>query len=127
MQFKKLNDILGKNQLLPINPTYAEIDPTEIIEHYFFERGKGDYRQETIDFMLKNKIAFHSTCNNNFDMAKRFLKVTCPKCGKEMKYSGGSGSSGAYTHRFECKRGCPTVSITIPSDGISISGDDHNK
>jgi predicted RNA-binding Zn-ribbon protein involved in translation (DUF1610 family) len=123
MKFKKLNDILGKNQLLPIDLTNAEIDPTEVIEHYFFERGKGDdYRQEAIEFMMKNKITFNSTCNSNFNMAKKFIKVDCPTCGKPMKYEGGSGSSSQYTHRFVCKsKRCPSISITIPSDGITVN------
>jgi len=114
----KIEDI---EKILPIRVKDIEVDATSVIEHHFFERGSrhGDYRTESIDFMVKNKIAFHSTCNSAYQAIGKYIVVKCPTCHKNMKSGTGSGSSSQNTMNYSCDCGTE-ASLTIPSDGLSF-------
>jgi hypothetical protein len=76
MQIKDLKEII------PINIGQVEVDATSLIEHYFFDKpGHSDYRTDSINFMTKQKINFHSTCNSAFNVVKKFVKISCPILG----------------------------------------------
>jgi hypothetical protein len=57
-----------------------EVDASDLIRHDEFNRSRGDYRETTIDRLVKLEIPFHSDCNTVHNFFKRFLKVVCPYC-----------------------------------------------
>ena len=115
MELKKLRE------LIQVDINKLEVDATSVIEHRFFEKGGfGDYRQESINFCIKNKIDFHSTCNSAFNVMKSFIKIKCPVCKKNMEPASGSGSGLTETLHYVCACGTD-VSLTIPVEGIIIS------
>jgi hypothetical protein len=89
----EIQELKKKVEGLRVNWEELDVDLTEIVEHAFFEKpGHTDYRKESIQYMVRNKIDFHSTCNSVFDVARMYLKFECPHCGKEMKMCGGGGA-----------------------------------
>jgi predicted RNA-binding Zn-ribbon protein involved in translation (DUF1610 family) len=118
----KIGDI---RNLIPINAKMIEeieIDPIRIVENYFFEKpGCKDYRNETINFMIKEKQSFSTTNNCVYDFAKRFVKVTCPSCGIILDgKSGGGTSDNNYIH-YKCDNCGLEVSIVTPDNGYSVT------
>ena len=117
----KIKDI---KQLLPIKIDEIEVNPASIIEHHFFNKAQThgkSYRQEALDFMIKNNISFANTNNTAFEML-RLLTLKCPKCHRNMIHINGSGNSSFHTAHLQCPK-CKTEGhISIPSeDGISFT------
>lgn len=116
----KLKDFQKKCPGVRLQLGELEIDATRLIEHSLFEREDcRNYRQETINYLVRHKIDGHSTCNNIHEFAKAFVKVQCPSCHKNMKIDGGSGNSHSHTVNYKCD--CGTMfHLTTPNDGMSI-------
>ena len=109
--------------LIPVDEGRVNVDHVAEIETHFFKFARGeDYRNRAIDFMIKRNIPIHSSHNNQFELAKRFLNMVCPRCGKTMKSSGGGGTSEHMTINFDCVKKCGTRgSIDVPLHGIEFS------
>ena len=100
-----------------------ELNPTRVFEDYYFSNDRiagnksKDYREQAIDRCIEEKVSLNSTANNIFNMSKRFIKIICPICGKDMETKSTSGNSDTYTIRFICE--CNTKGyIDLPMDGI---------
>jgi len=116
MKIKELSD-LG----LGVRIDDIEVDVTSVVENAFFERHNcQDYRKESINFMIKNKIDFHSTCNNDHEIMKKLIKVSCPVCHKNMKVTSGGGNGSISTTTYSCDECSTNVNITIPDSGIHV-------
>jgi predicted RNA-binding Zn-ribbon protein involved in translation (DUF1610 family) len=116
MKVREISEILPSVKIDEI-----EVDQTSVIENYFFERRYSkDYRKDSIDFMVKNRVDFHSSCNSGFDVMKRFVHVVCPVCGKNMSAGDGSGSGGTTSMQYKCEHCSVEVFITIPTEGFEV-------
>lgn len=116
----KLRDFQHKCPGVRLQLGELEIDPTRLIEHDMFENNTvANYRVETINYLVKHKIHGHSTCNNIFEFAKAFVKVSCPSCKKNMEIDGGGGNSESHTINFKCTCGTK-FHMTMPNDGMSF-------
>ena len=95
----------------------------ELIEQHFFNsHSKKDYRIQTIEFCTNNRINFHVTDNNEYEMLTHFVHLTCPVCKSEMKPNGGGGNSDGYSVTYRCAK-CKidgTIAISVP-EGISFT------
>lgn len=128
MKLNAINDLLRNAGLSPINTESLDVDATASIEHNFFENSlKLDYRQDSVNFMIKNKIDFHSTCNNVFNITRKFIKIACPTCKNEMSYEDGGGNSDTNTSNYRCDKCKTTASITMPNEGIHFSFKENRK
>jgi DNA-directed RNA polymerase subunit RPC12/RpoP len=97
----------------------ATIDPTDLIRQDEFNRdGKGDYRERTIDRLVRERIGFHSDCNTLFNFMKRFVRIVCPYCKKTMEPHAASGNGETTTTGYVCPKCGATASISLPSTGI---------
>lgn len=119
MKIKDIKKLKG----LGIRTEEIEVDATSIIEHAHFENHNcRDYRKESIEYMIKNKINFHSTCNNDHVMFQKLIKVECPVCHRNMIVKNGSGNCSTSTTTYVCDKCKVNVNITIPSDsGIHVN------
>jgi len=116
--------------LMPKTVADLEVSVGDVITDDEFNmpniRGKPlrDYRNAAIDRLVGLKVAFSSNCNIVFDVLKRFVKVTCPYCGAEMKATEGGGnchtSSITYVCPKEVKCGA-RVYISTLNDGVSFT------
>lgn len=112
-------------KFIPINVDDLEVDPAVVTEHHFFNSNSThDYRKESINFLNKNRISFHTTPNSSHTFATLFIQVKCPKCKKILKGGGGGGSTNRNHIDFHCKTCKLSVSITTPDDGYSVSYND---
>lgn len=81
----KIEDIDSKLPGIKVKIGEIEVDSTHLVEHAFFEERpnrRKDYRDQSIDYFLKHKVVFHSTCNSIYNVAKRFIVIKCPKSYK---------------------------------------------
>ena len=63
-----------------------EIDfSVAIVQDEFNNRTKGDYREESIDRLIKSGKDWHTEGNIDHNVKKRFIKVLCPYCNEEME------------------------------------------
>lgn len=110
-----------KNLGLGIKIDDIEVDATDVIERAFFGNHTcNDYRNESIDYMVKNKIDFHSTCNSIFNVTKRFIKIVCPTCKRNMVYISGGGSADSFHHSYRCEHCQTQADLSIPSEGFRV-------
>lgn len=115
-----LKEFQEKYPGIRIKTDEIEVDPTMLVEHALFERQNCDnYRTETINYLVKHKIDGHSTCNNTYEFAKAFVKISCPACKEEMKVNTGSGNSNTHTITYKCSCGTKFY-LTIPNNGFSF-------
>ena len=118
---------IGKIKGLRIHTEEIEVDATSVIEHAFFEdRNCSNYRKDSIEYMVKNKIDFHSTTNSSHEMFKKFVKVECPQCHKDMTLNSGGGNGSASTALYVCNKCGINTSITIPCEGINVNWSRRN-
>jgi phage FluMu protein Com len=97
------------------------IDPATVVESDEFNRRMpGDYRERAINRLVKLGVRFHSTCNNVYNMVKRFVTVKCPYCRRNMKMTSGTGCGETYTLHFQCPKCKATADITVPSKGVAF-------
>ena len=114
----KIKDL---RQYIAITGDNIEVNTTAEIEHYFFEQlskpGEPDYREQAIDFSIKNHLPVTATQNNGFNLIKRYIKFICPVCGHDMEQGTGSGNGCEETVEFHCAK-CKVVghlSIPVPN------------
>jgi lysyl-tRNA synthetase class I len=99
------------------------INSTRVFEDYYFNNDRPidgktkDYREKAIDKCIEEKVELNSTTNNLFNMSKRFIKMICPICGKDMEAKSGGGNSDSYTVNYKCECGTKGY-IDLPMDGI---------
>lgn len=104
MKIKDLESVLSFNK----------DELVSIIEKKFFKQ-KGDYREKTIDFLVREKIGFSSSFNIIHELVRRYVRVICPTCLKE---SLKSGNGGGIT--FACPRCKTEIYLNLPHNGIGI-------
>lgn len=105
---------------LGISASSIEVDMTRIIEHAFFENEDStDYRNDSINFMVKRKIDCHSTCNSIHNFISKFVKISCPNCQKDMSVHSSGGNNNSHTTTFRCSCGTKFY-LATPNDGLSI-------
>ncbi len=110
----KLNEL---QQLLPDLDQNPHINHTVTIEDYYFrDPGKDDYRQRAIDFSIEHQISVTTTQNNGFELMRRYIKVRCPQCRKNMQSGTGFGNGGGQTLHYNCPCGVE-FHLTIPLPG----------
>lgn len=99
-----------------------EISAINFIEDSFFHRKDiSSYREEAIKFCVENKVSFHNTQNNSYEVLGKFVKVFCPVCNKEMESSHGSGNGSVASRGYKCKKCGVEADLTIPIPyGISF-------
>jgi predicted RNA-binding Zn-ribbon protein involved in translation (DUF1610 family) len=114
----KLKDFQKKCPGVCLQLGELEVDQTALIEHDFFERAnKDNYRVEAIQYMTKHNIDWHSTGNSAFDVMRNFIKIKCPKCGKNMVACSGGGNGKTNSMHYECTCGTE-ANLTMPNDGL---------
>lgn len=88
-----------------------------LIGMYFF-RKKGVNKKNEIDFIVDNKINYSSNINTHYNFFKRFVKIECPVCLKDMgePFSGG-GSSNFHHTDYKCSVCQTKVSLGSFADG----------
>lgn len=116
----KIKDMVNH---FPVNTKDIDVNPLRIAEDYYFHQPyTNDYRDEAIKAVVKKKLSFDSTCNSVFEIAKKFIHVSCPGCNKtKLEAKGGTGSGDIFHIDYQCPLCETKVSITIPVDGISIN------
>jgi predicted RNA-binding Zn-ribbon protein involved in translation (DUF1610 family) len=125
----KIEDFDSKLPGIRVKIGQIEVDPTHIVEHACFEDRsdrRKDYRDLSIDYFLKHKVDFHSTCNSIYNVAKRFIKIKCPKCGKNMELNGGGGNSSLHNLNYTCTCGTK-ANLNMPNEGFSVQFEDGAK
>jgi predicted RNA-binding Zn-ribbon protein involved in translation (DUF1610 family) len=122
----KIRDL--KKILPSIRTDDIEVDTMEVIESHFFDLPSNeDYRKRAIDFVLKEKKSFNTTCNCVYKFAVAYVQVVCPKCGKYLVGSSGSGTTNRHSVGYRCEKCKVTVTITTPSDGYAVSFDSDDE
>ena len=118
-----VNDIESLG-LIPATLENHSIDTTRLIVSDEFNRKRrtdaSDYRERAIDRIVANNMYFHNECNITSNMAKRYLRATCPYCGEEMKTHGGGGSGSHSSIAFSCECGAKG-SIRVANEAFSFS------
>ena len=79
-----------------------------------------DYRKDSINFAIKEKIDFDTTANSVYQFAKEFVKVKCPTCNQIVDGKGGGGTAKSHNIEFICKECKTKVVINTPEDGYSV-------
>ena len=113
---------------LRIDINEIEVDITPIIEQKYFEsKTCKNFREDSVNFFIYKKINFHSTSNNFLILMKRFVKIICPNCKREIQQEGYGGSPSLYTIIYKCNN-CSTVLnlVVNPNEIISINFDKSN-
>lgn len=103
-----------------VNIDEIEVNPIRLLEEKFFnDKFCSDYRGAAINVCNNKSINWSSTENNAHDVSKRYVKIKCPKCHKEMEISNGSSNSSVSYTTYKCT--CKTqVTIAIPLNGFSV-------
>ncbi len=86
-----------------------------------FRKENEDYRDLAIKRFIDQKLPFDSNCNISFEMAKRFVTIICPYCGKNMKYNNGGGNSCVNHISFKCECGAESTLELNHKTGLSFS------
>jgi hypothetical protein len=123
----RIEEIESKLPGIRVKIGEIEIDPTRLVERACFDdRSKHaqttctDYRDQSIDYFVRHKVDFHSTCNLIYNVAKRFIVVKCPSCKRNMEVtSGGGGNNSMYTVNYCCTCGTRTT-LTMPNNGFTV-------
>lgn len=76
-----------------------------------------DYRDAAIDRCVKAKVPFWSEANTAYDLMKRYVRLACPHCDKNMSVVDGGGSSITTSITYHCKACNIRASLTTLSDG----------
>jgi predicted RNA-binding Zn-ribbon protein involved in translation (DUF1610 family) len=102
-----------------------DVDVTSIVVHEEFHRrgSHTPYRTRAIKSLLQMNVPFETDCNLVFDVAKEFVKVTCPHCGSETEVSSSGGNLDVMTVAYRCTNdACKAeISLNFPGDrGISV-------
>ncbi len=121
----KIKDI----ESLRIDINEIEIDITPIIEQKFYDSKACDnFREDSVNYLISNTMNFHSTPNNFLILMKRFVKIICPKCKREMPQKGSGGIPSAYIITYDCSKCKTKLSISVnPEDAIHINFDKSNQ
>ncbi len=80
------------------------------------------YRDLAIERLITGKYEFTSIMNLIHEMMLKFVHIICPHCNTEMDYKDGGGGD-SWTLRNKCNKCNCSISITIPSNGISVRYD----
>lgn len=118
----KIEDIDSKLPGIKVKIGEIEVDSTHLVEHAFFDdrtNRRTDYRDQSIDYFLKHKVDFHSTCNSIYNNAKRFIVIKCPKCHRNMELNGGGGNSSLHNLYYVCTCGTK-ANLNMPNEGFSV-------
>jgi len=117
MRYKDMKERFGAHALADV-----DVNPMRVVEHqHFSSPSSHDYRGDAIDECVREKLDFASTCNVVFEMAKRYVKVSCPKCRRNMENRGGGGSGTAITIDYHCKHCDIAFELSMQSDGMFVS------
>ena len=109
-------------KLLDIDEKEIDINHMRILEDYFFQRSEdADYRHAAIDFCIRNKIPFHQTVNNNYEIISRFVKIKCPVCGNMMEAKHGRGNGDAFTVTFVCPQCKSEAKLETHQESLSFN------
>lgn len=85
-----------------------------------------DYRELVIDRLIKSGIPFSSEFNIFWDLAKRYIKIVCPYCGKDMEYYSGGGSAYNCSVDYRCECGAKFFLSAFPN-GMGINPPEQKK
>ena len=114
----KLKDL---KQFIDVNSEEVEVNAINMIEDHFFNNPEcSDYRNSAINFCNNKKIDWSSTENNCYDVLKRYVKIECPKCHREMEVVNGSGNCNSSYVTYKCNSCETQVNLTIPKKGFSV-------
>lgn len=105
-----------------IDPEEVEVNAIELLEEHFFEdRNCTDYRNSAINVCNNKKIDWTSTENNTYQIFKRYIKIECPKCGREMEILNRGVNCNESYATYKCDTCGTQVNLTIPEKGFSVS------
>mgnify|MGYP003394132809 CR=1 FL=1 len=118
---------MKRNELLELgisrktlDDAYIPLERVVVSEAFAEPTNPGvNYREKAIDRLVSLRLPFRSESNIQFNMAYRYVKVTCPYDLEEMKPGGGHGSAGISTIEYHCTCGAK-ASLTMTDDGISM-------
>lgn len=115
----KIKDL---EKIIPLNKDDLEVDPVPVVENkFFYDKSKGDYREKTIEFLVREKIGFQTSFNIIFEFVRRYVRVVCPTCLKEdLKSGNGGGNSDSVSITFVCPRCKTEVYLSISHNGIGV-------
>lgn len=114
----KLKDL---KQIIDVNPEEVEVNAIELIEdHFFNDRLCSDYRNSAINVCNNKNIDWASTGNNSYDVFKRYIKIECPKCHREMEILNGGGNCNTNYATYKCGTCGTQVNLSIPDKGFSV-------
>jgi len=120
----KFNEI-GNLGLLPETKDEIEVDVTSTIVSDEFKRAcashtQGNYRTAAIRRLVKMGVPFSNEHNIGFEMADKFVKVSCPYCHRNMEGRGGGGNGSDITVRYVCPKCGAEGYLEIPLHGLSF-------
>ena len=101
----------------------TSINPLNIILDVEFDKPDNknmDYRNRAIDKVIDLGLPFSSECNSHHEITKRFVKIVCPYCGKEMELVSGSGDSHGCSEGFRCPGCKASIMLNLPYDFFSV-------
>ena len=81
---------------------------------------KDDYRVRAIKRLVASGIPFHSEYNIIHDMARMFVKVSCPYCNSNMSTHNSSMIGKKFTAHYVCPSCSSEAHISMPINGISF-------
>ena len=84
-------------------------------------RGMPNYRDRAITALLKLETDFQANQNIIYEMAKKFIKIDCPHCGKPMIVHGGGGNMQIAIINYNCPDHYLQVTLSLPTDGINFA------
>lgn len=114
---EKEENMLELAKRLCIEARDLRIDEMRSIETHFWNKKSGDYRKETIRHCVRNNLYFSSSMNTGDDAISEYVKITCPKCGREMERGCGSGNGDTQSMQYRCPKCSSVLHLTIPTYG----------
>lgn len=61
-----------------------------------------NYRDSAFERLIAMKAIFTSDPNMDFNLAKRLVKIVCPYCNGETKYTGAGGNNRQFSVDYAC-------------------------
>jgi hypothetical protein len=118
----KVSEALSRGLIQPDKVSDIELDPSRLIITQEFERKDlncpSDYRERSLDALLKAGIRWHTDGNILVNATRRFVVVHCPYCHREMDGDTASGNMDTMNVHFKCLCG---AEAPLEMASISVS------